>query len=45
MGEVNEKTLRFDSLRDLSEYLEQTEDEVVVSVIIESGVGQNEEGV
>lgn len=45
MGEVNEKTLRFDSLRDLSEYLEQTEDEVVVSVIIESGVGQNEEWV
>lgn len=45
MGEVNEKTLRFDSLRDLSEYLEQTEDEVIVSVIIESGVGQNEEWV
>ena len=45
MGEVNEKTLRFDSLRDLSEYLEQTEDEVIVSVIIESGVGQDEEWV
>ena len=45
MGEVNEKTLSFDSLRDLSEYLEQTEDEVIVSVIIESGVGQDEEWV
>ena len=45
MGEVNDKTLHFESLRDLSEYLEQTEDEVIVSVIIESGVGQNEEWV
>ena len=45
MGEVNEKILRFESLRDLSEYLEQTEDEVIVSVIIESGVGQDEEWV
>ena len=42
MGEDTEKTLRFDSLRDLSEYLEQTEDEVIVSVIVESGVGQDE---
>ncbi len=42
MGEDTEKTLRFESLRELAEYLEQTEDDAIVSVIIESGVRQGE---
>ena len=42
MGEENERILCFESLRELTEYLKQTEDVVIVSVIIESGVGQDE---
>ncbi len=42
MGEDTEKTLRFEHLRELAEHLEQTEDDAIVSVIIESGVRQGE---
>jgi len=42
MGEENKKTLRFESLRELVKYLEQTGEDIIVSVIIESRVGRDE---
>ena len=42
MEENTRETLEFGSLRDLSEYLKQVEDDVIVSIVIENGEAQDE---